>query len=121
MLNAQNGSNVTYPDTALGELDEDEVENLYRVPARTPFTGSSVGSFSEFVHAPSGSRSHGRQHRSSRLAGGSSKPGIGDDEVAEEVLFDSDEHAPGGGYSHSSKFGTEESTSVSSRDERGES
>ncbi|TDL24080.1 DUF1753-domain-containing protein [Rickenella mellea] len=102
------------------DAENDEVDDFYRLPARTPLTGSSVASFSDFISAPrpfstSGPPSASKGKGKGRIAA------IGEDEVEEEeVLFDSDELAGGGsglGSSAHSKVGTEESTSVSSPDD----
>lgn len=119
----------------LGEDDEDVADDFYRMPlssasqshpiaaprATAPVAGSSIGSFADFVSAPG----RGRRFRAPAAAGAGGFGALGagmagkadtadkDVDYEEEVLFDSDE------LGHS-KFGTgttEESLSVSSRDE----
>ena len=127
-----------YPESILGDEDDEALADEFYRPAsaasshfstratKTPGTGSSIGSFADFVSAPGGG---GRGNR--RFRGNGSRPGsatirnfdIGgkghalDQEVVEEdeVLFDIDEPGKLAGST------TEESTSVSSRDERDDS
>lgn len=104
---ALNGTSRHYPDTNLGD-DDDDVEDFYRTPARTP---ASAASFADFVAAPGSGT--GRRFRT---GGAGTAKGFGngfpaEDDMEEEVLFDSDELAGG-----QSKLGTEESASVSSED-----
>ncbi|KAI5124279.1 hypothetical protein M0805_005126 [Coniferiporia weirii] len=132
---ALNGSarSAHFPESVLGDDDDEVADDFYRVPiassaqphsaaaGRTPgpATGSSISSFADFVSAPG----RGRRFRAPGSAGiaGTGAVGAGangkanavdkDLDFEEEVLFDSDE------LGHS-RFGTtEESTSVSSRDE----
>lgn len=126
--------NRTYPEEILGE-EEESSEDYYRIPssatpippssagrATMPNTGTSVSSFTDFVSAPGRGR-RSRTHGAPSLGGFSSlgawlggKKGVVEEgtEAEEELLFDSDE------LGHS-KLGTttEESTSVSSRDDEG--
>lgn len=110
------------PSTA-GALAYDTV-GVGRVRTPGPGTGSSVGSFADFVSAPGRGRRGGRQTPTSAVpksAGGSYAPKADFEDVVEEVLFDSDEPELGGGRSsRSSKFGGEGNTSVSSGDDREE-
>ncbi|KAL5492447.1 hypothetical protein ACEPAI_3894 [Sanghuangporus weigelae] len=112
-----------FPETVLGDEDEDLSDGFYHMPlasashaaSRTPIpqTGSSIGSFADFVSAPGRGRRF-RPQGNAVVAGlgatGKTNPVEKDVDFTEEVLFDSDELAH-------SKFGTEESTSVSSHDE----
>ncbi|KAF5355282.1 hypothetical protein D9758_006082 [Tetrapyrgos nigripes] len=69
--------------------EDEEIEDFYRIPLRTPNTGNSIASFADFVNTPSPKRSS-RQPKSSLSQ--STKPNgaaAGDEE--EEVLFDEDE------------------------------
>lgn len=108
-----------FPDTYLGNEEDETADNYYQhspIPtprshaaARTPGAGS-ISSFADFVSAPGRNqrfRPVGISASANRKGGSSDK----DSDYVEEVLFDSDE------LGHS-KFGTtEESTSVSSRDD----
>ena len=112
-----------FPETVLGD-DDEESDGFYRMPLaaashavpRTPIpqTGSSIASFADFVSAPGRGRRFRSQGGAATPSGlnavGKTNPGDKDVDYADEVLFDSDE------LGHS-KFGTEESTSVSSRDD----
>jgi len=110
----------SYPVDALGDEDDELADDFYRLPtlpqyARTPDsnTGSSVGSFADFVSAPG----RGRRTRAGGLPSalsGKKSLSENDGEVEEELLFDSDE------MGHS-KFGTDETTSISSREDEGQS
>ncbi|KAF9005989.1 Inositolphosphorylceramide synthase subunit Kei1-domain-containing protein [Cyathus striatus] len=87
-------------DTSLGLPDEEEeIEDFYRVPLRTP-TSATVSSFADFVSAP------GRQPpRKSKLGMTSTAK-----EIEEEVLFDEDDLT--------AKPGTDTSSTVVSDEER---
>lgn len=103
-------SNHTY-DPSLGFPDEEdeEIEDFYRVPLRTPNTGGSVASFADFVNAPPG------RARRTKSASGRSALGKPDDveRDVEEVLFD-DEELMSQGHS---KLGTDESSATSTTDD----
>ena len=107
---------------AFDDEDEEPLDGFYRMPSTAyaaakspvPQTGSSIGSFADFVSAPGRGRRFRPQgttgFRGFGEASGKANPADQDVDFVEEVLFDSDELAH-------SKFGTEESTSVSSRDD----
>lgn len=94
---------AAYENSALPD-DDEEIEDFYRVPLRTPQSGGgsgagagaggSVGSFADFVSAP------GRPRRS-KSAKGSSLSKVsnavndraGGSQIGEEVLFDEEEMA----------------------------
>lgn len=113
---------VAFPETFLGDEDEETADDFYQRSAmptphpphsanRTPGAGS-ISSFADFVSAPGRSQRF-RPVASAGVAGSSRKTGVSDKDTdfVEEVLFDSDE------LGHS-RFGTtEESTSVSSRED----
>lgn len=104
----------------MGEPDE-EVEDFYRVPLRTPpasghrRTGShangSVGSFADFVSAPG---------RPARKKGFGSMSLPKDKDIEEEVVFDEDEmtYAASTSSRAHSKLGTDGSTTAASDEER---
>ncbi|TFK39953.1 Inositolphosphorylceramide synthase subunit Kei1-domain-containing protein [Crucibulum laeve] len=105
-------------DTALAAEEDEEIEDFYRVPLRTPTSGhrrstshtqnGSISSFTDFMSAP------GRQPRKSKL--GPSRD-IG---IEEEVLFDEDDltaYAPSSSSRGHSKLGTETSSTAASTDE----
>ena len=110
-----------FPESVLG--NDDIVDDHYQMPlpsasnmrpsgTNTPRgqhpNGSSVTSFTDFINAPGRSRKV-RSPVGSRMSGkGASEKSS---EMEDEVLFDSDE------LGHSRLGTTEESTSVSSRDE----
>lgn len=123
------GRGSQFPESVLGDYDEEAGDDFYRMPvasaqqstSRIPAAhgkGSSIGSFTDFVSAPG----RGRRFRPKGTAGlggpnvlgaaPAGKTNMPDKDVdfVDEVLFDSDE------LTHS-KFGTDETTSVSSRDE----
>ncbi|KAG6897192.1 hypothetical protein C0992_003489 [Termitomyces sp. T32_za158] len=89
---AANGSSINHPyETALGGVEEEEIEDFYRLPLRThkPSNGSLSG-MAEFVRAPGRA---GRQHRRTKSSnqsrsGSRQSPRIRDEE---EVLFDENE------------------------------
>ena len=120
-------------DDILGDED-DTVDDFYRVPTSatvfanqgsssqppsgtTAFvkthhaTSSSLGSFTDFVSAPG----RGRRVPGRSQLGKSTTAAALEEDVEDEVLFDSD----GLGGAQSSRFGTDETTSVSSKDEEG--
>ncbi|EJD07610.1 DUF1753-domain-containing protein [Fomitiporia mediterranea MF3/22] len=121
---------AAFPESVLDDEDEESADGFYRMPVTSlaqvssrnsaaPKPGSSVTSFSDFTSAPG----RGRRFRSTGAAAisgdlgtvvaGKAKPEDKETDYEEEVLFDSDELT----HSTHSKFGTEESTSVSSRDD----
>ncbi|KAF9078251.1 Inositolphosphorylceramide synthase subunit Kei1-domain-containing protein, partial [Rhodocollybia butyracea] len=82
------GATSTTYDTGLGypEEEEEDTEDFYRLPLRTPNTGNSISSFADFINAPGGRRQQG----SSSLGKlNSSAAGMAEDD--DEVLFDEDE------------------------------
>ncbi|THH09928.1 hypothetical protein EW145_g1688 [Phellinidium pouzarii] len=116
-----------FPESVLGDDDEEVADDFYRMPlasntqgnlatksrAPIPTSGSSISSFSDFVSAPGRGRRFRAPGATNAGAGVAGKTSTVDKDVdfEEEVLFDSDE------LGHS-RFGTtEENTSVSSRDE----
>ncbi|KAE9399930.1 DUF1753-domain-containing protein [Gymnopus androsaceus JB14] len=103
-------------DTALGypeDEEEEEAEDFYRLPLRTPNTGNSISSFQDFVNTPSGRRQHGTSL--SKL--NPSAQGSLEDE--EEVLFDEDEFSYGSSSRGHSKIGTDESSTDEERQSLG--
>lgn len=78
---------IPYENSALPDEDED-IEDFYRVPLRTPQSGGggSISSFADFVSAPGRGRK-GKAGKSS-LSRVSSANGQAEGEDVEEVLFD---------------------------------
>jgi hypothetical protein len=112
-----NSTTRTY-EISIPDEDDEEIEDFYRMPLRTPRTGDSISSFADFVGTP------GRSRKSKPPSLGRSalgKPNISpsDADIEEEVLFDEDELTYASSSRGHSKLGTEESnTSVSTDDER---
>ena len=107
---------------ALVDEEDEEIEDFYRVPLRTPpasghrrgnstnNNASSITSFADFVSAP------GRTSRKKGL-GSVSLPKGGIEE--EDVLFDEDEtYAASSSSRGHSKLGTDSSTTAASDEER---
>jgi len=105
---------------ALADEEDEEIEDFYRVPLRTPSASNhrrggssnfSVSSFSDFVSAP------GRTPREKNFGSISSTRDKGIDE--EDILFDEDEityAASASSHTHS-KLGTD--STIASDEERG--
>ena len=105
---------------ALADEEDEEIEDFYRVPLRTPSASNhrrgassnfSVSSFSDFVSAP------GRTPREKKFGSISSTRDKGIDE--EDILFDEDEityAASSSSHTHS-KLGTD--STIASDEERG--
>jgi len=119
---ASNAASHTAYDV-LADAEDEEIEDFYRVPLRTPPVSghrrgssnpnASVGSFADFVSAP------GRPSRKKGLGSVSLSKDRGVIEE-EDVLFDEDEqtaYAPSTSSRGHSKLGTE-STTAASDDER---
>ena len=107
---------------ALADEEDEEIEDFYRVPLRSPSASNhrrgtsgnvSLSSFADFVSAP------GRMPRKKNFGSISSMRDRGIDE--EDILFDEDEvtayAASTSSHTHS-KFGTDGST-IASDEERG--
>lgn len=107
---------------ALADEEDEEIEDFYRVPLRTPpasghrrgnstnNNASSITSFADFVSAP------GRTPRKKGF-GGVSLPKGGIEE--EDILFDEDEtYAASSSSRGHSKLGTDSSTTAASDEER---
>jgi hypothetical protein len=77
-----------YEASAIPDEDE-EIEDFYRVPLRTPQTGGSINNFSDFVAAP-GTPRRGKGGKSSLSQVSNSPNGHAGDEEIEDVLFDDD-------------------------------
>jgi inositol phosphorylceramide synthase regulatory subunit len=92
--------------SALADDEDEDIEDFYRVPLRTPGTGGSISSFADFVGAPNRTRNSKSRSRSKNEI----LPLNPEPDMEEEVLFDEDESVP---RVHS-KVGTEESNSASS-------
>ncbi|KAJ3801280.1 Inositolphosphorylceramide synthase subunit Kei1-domain-containing protein [Lentinula aff. detonsa] len=92
-------------DAGLGypEDEEEETEDFYRLPLRTPNTGNSISSFADFINAPAG-----RKGSSMSKLNGSVTGNVEDED--EEVLFDEDELSLGSSSRGHSKMGTDESS-----------
>ncbi|ESK97784.1 duf1753-domain-containing protein [Moniliophthora roreri MCA 2997] len=101
-------SNETY-ESALGYPDDDEetVEDLYRLPLRTPNSGS-ISSFADFVNAPPG-----RTRKGKGLPGKQNGHAQGNPEEEDEVLFDEDELSYGSSSRGHSKHPTDDSSTDS--------
>ncbi|THU86249.1 DUF1753-domain-containing protein [Dendrothele bispora CBS 962.96] len=112
------------PVTSVDPLDEDEeeIEDFYRIPLRTPNTGNSISSFQDFVNAPPRRTRHPQTSlnqstlaksngKANGNASGSGHPG--DEE--EEVLFDEDEVSFASSSRGHSKIGTDESSTDEER------
>jgi len=104
-------------DPGLGypEEEEEEAEDFYRLPLRTPNTGTSISSFADFVNAP-GSRRHQSGSALGKLNGPAAR-NIAEDE--DEVLFDEDEHSYASSSRGHSKIGTDESKSSTDEERLG--
>jgi len=102
-----NPTSSTANASSLADDEDEEIEDFYRVPLRTPGTGGSISSFADFVGAP------GRPRKSKTRPKGDIPPLNPEADMEEEVLFDEDETLP---RVHS-KMGTEESNSASSRED----
>ena len=105
---------------ALADEEDEEIEDFYRVPLRTPPASNhrrgtsgnaSISSFADFVSAP------GRTPRKKNFGSVSSTRDRG---IDEEVMFDEDEitYAASSSSRAHSKLGTDSST-VASDEERG--
>ncbi|KAF4610755.1 hypothetical protein D9613_006899 [Agrocybe pediades] len=103
-------------------VEDDEVEDFYRVPLRTPpasghrrgasnGNNSSITNFADFVSAPG--RTPRRKNFGSNLGR--------DKGIEEEVIFDEDDltYAPSTSSRGHSKLGTDSSTTAASDEERG--
>lgn len=110
---------------ALADAEDEEIEDFYRVPLRTPpasghrrggssNNNGSITNFADFVSAP------GRTPRKSKF-GSVSVPR--DKGIEEEVIFDEDEltYAASTSSRAHSKLGTDSSTTAASDEERGTS
>ncbi|KAG6828915.1 hypothetical protein H0H92_006301 [Tricholoma furcatifolium] len=109
-----NSTNHAY-ETALGGVEEEEIEDFYRLPLRAhkPASGSLSG-MAEFVRAPGRT---GKQHRRATSSKSRSGSRIRDEE---EVLFDENESTAYASSSRAhSKAGTDDDTIVCTDDERG--
>ncbi|KAJ3926177.1 MAG: Inositolphosphorylceramide synthase subunit Kei1-domain-containing protein [Lentinula lateritia] len=97
-------------DAGLGYPDdeEEETEDFYRLPLRTPNTGNSISSFADFINAPAG-RARPQVPSMSKLNGSVNA------EEEEEVLFDEDEFSRGSSSRGHSKMGTDESSAEEER------
>ncbi|KNZ72661.1 UPF0596 Golgi apparatus membrane protein [Termitomyces sp. J132] len=112
---AANGSSINHAyETALGGVEEEEIEDFYRLPLRAHKSGnSSLSGMVEFVRAPGRmGKQHGRAKSSNRSRSGSRQGLRIRDE--EEVLFDENDSTI---YASSSRT-TEEETVVTTDDER---
>lgn len=116
-------TNSPYAPVATLPDEDEEAEDFYMLPVRTPVLGSahghtpsgSVSSFADFVSAPSRSRRGQKPLRKSGLNPANSKgPAEPVDEV-DEVLFDEDELSAGANL----KASTDESLSASGSGGRG--
>jgi len=94
---APNG--FSYENSAIPDED-DEIEDFYRVPLRTPQSGGggggSVSSFADFVSAPRRGRS-GKAGKSSLSRVSNATKGHTGDDNTEEVLFDENNGREGEG------------------------
>ena len=110
---------------ALADAEDEEIEDFYRVPLRTPpasghrrggssNNNGSITNFADFVSAP------GRTPRKTKF-GSMSLPR--DRGIEEEVIFDEDEltYAASTSSRAHSKLGTDSSTTAASDEERGTS
>jgi hypothetical protein len=77
-----------YEASALPD-EEEEIEDFYRVPLRTPQTGGSISSFVDFVSAP-GTPRRGKGGKSSLSRVSNAPNGHAGVEEVEDVLFDDD-------------------------------
>jgi len=103
--------------------DEEEIEDFYRIPLRTPNTGNSISSFTDFVNAPPRRSRHNKASSlnqtvfakpNGKANGNASGSGhLGDEE--EEVLFDEDEVSFASSSRGHSKMGTDESSTDEER------
>ncbi|KIK61638.1 hypothetical protein GYMLUDRAFT_96488 [Collybiopsis luxurians FD-317 M1] len=93
--------NVNDPASGYPEDEEDEAEDFYRLPLRTPNTANSISSFTEFTN--NGSRQQSGSKLNKNL-----------DEV-DEVLFDEDEFSHRSSSRGHSKMGTDESSTDDER------
>jgi inositol phosphorylceramide synthase regulatory subunit len=109
LLNSRPNPVSSTTTSALADDEDEDIEDFYRVPLRTPGTGGSISSFAEFVGAP---RRIGKSKSRSRSKNEPPDLNLQPD-MEEEVLFDEDESVP---RAHS-KLGTEESNSASSPDD----
>ncbi|KAG6852801.1 hypothetical protein C0991_009077 [Blastosporella zonata] len=114
-----NSTNHAY-EAALGGVEDEEIEDFYRVPLRTHKPGNgSLSGVAEFVRAPGRT---GKQHRRAKSSNGSrsgSRQGIRVRDE-EEVLFDENESTAYASSSRAhSKAGTEDETIIGTDDERG--
>ncbi|KAF5377792.1 hypothetical protein D9757_008098 [Collybiopsis confluens] len=94
--------NINDPALGYPEEDEDnEAEDFYRLPLRTPNTANTVSSFTDFInHGP-------RQQSASKLSK--------NNEEVDEVLFDDDELSYRSSSRAHSKMGTDESSTDDER------
>ncbi|KAG6856253.1 hypothetical protein H0H87_006009 [Tephrocybe sp. NHM501043] len=104
-----NTTNNAY-ETAIGGVEDEEIEDFYRVPLRAHKAGNgSLSGMAEFVRAPGRT---GKQHRRAKSSNGS-RPGSRQGRVRdeEEVLFDENESTAYASSSRThSKAGTEDET-----------
>ncbi|KAK0217727.1 Inositolphosphorylceramide synthase subunit Kei1-domain-containing protein [Armillaria fumosa] len=98
-------ANHAYETLGFGDEEEGEIEDFYRTPARTPNTGNSISSFTDFVNAPP---SRPRRMPPSSLSRG----GVVSGEEDDNVLFDDDEMTYTSSSRGHSKLGTDESSST---------
>ena len=101
-------NNTQDPGYDLPDEDEEDIEHFYRVPIRTP----NSGTFSEFVNTSVGKAK--RPQKLTNLAKSTASAAIEVDH--EEVLFDEEELTYGSSSRDHSKLGTDDS-STSSFDE----
>ncbi|KAK7056315.1 hypothetical protein VNI00_002868 [Paramarasmius palmivorus] len=110
-------TNETY-ESALGYPDDEEetVDDLYRLPLRTPNSGS-ISSFADFVNAPGRARKgKGVPSAGRAKQNGHAQPSAEDEE---EVLFDEDELSHASSSRGHSKYPTDESSTDSEERSRG--
>ncbi|KAJ3720994.1 Inositolphosphorylceramide synthase subunit Kei1-domain-containing protein [Lentinula raphanica] len=103
---AHTSASPNYDPVGLGyaEEEEEETEDFYRLPLRTPNTGNSISSFADFINAPAGRKGSKSRMNESVIGNGN----VDLDE--EEVLFDEDEYSRGSSSRGHSKMGTDESS-----------
>jgi inositol phosphorylceramide synthase regulatory subunit len=101
-------NNAQDPGYDLPDEDEEEIEHFYRVPIRTP----NSGTFSEFVNT-----SVGKAKRPQKLTNLAKSTVSAIDVDHEEVLFDEEELTYGSSSRDHSKLGTDDSSTSSFDDE----